>query len=111
MYYLVGGTSKKNTDTASKWLDENPVESKKLLDLLTKIVTDYVIAQIEAGADMIQLFEAMGEFISEANFYKWALPCMANIAQVVKSKYPEIPLLVFPRGLFCILYCIIKYFF
>lgn len=98
MYYAVGGTTKKNTNTASHWLDNHPKESNKFLDLLTTIVIDYTTAQIEAGADMIQIFEAMGDFISEENFYKWALPCMKRIATELKSKYPHIPLLVFPRG-------------
>jgi uroporphyrinogen-III decarboxylase len=38
--------------------------------------------QIEAGADMMQIFEAMGEFISKDSFYKFALPCMQKIATV-----------------------------
>ena len=98
MYYAVGGTTKKNTDIASMWLDNHPEESKIFLDILTKVIVDYTSAQIEAGADMIQIFEAMGDFISESNFYKWALPCMKIIASELKSKYPHVPLLVFPRG-------------
>jgi len=70
MYYMVGGSSKKNKDVASLWLKKHPVESKQLLDLLTTVVIDYMSAQIDAGADMIQVFEAMGEFISEADFNK-----------------------------------------
>jgi uroporphyrinogen decarboxylase len=98
MFYMVGGSSKKNTDVANNWLDNHPNESKHLMDLLTGVIIDYTKAQIEAGADMIQIFEAMGEFISEANFYKWALPSMTAIAKELKAAYPHIPLLVFPRG-------------
>eukprot|EP00595_Chromulina_sp_UTEXLB2642_P000976 CAMPEP_0196763882 /NCGR_PEP_ID=MMETSP1095-20130614/4936_1 /TAXON_ID=96789 ORGANISM="Chromulina nebulosa, Strain UTEXLB2642" /NCGR_SAMPLE_ID=MMETSP1095 /ASSEMBLY_ACC=CAM_ASM_000446 /LENGTH=138 /DNA_ID=CAMNT_0042118051 /DNA_START=310 /DNA_END=723 /DNA_ORIENTATION=+ len=71
MFYMVGGSSKKNQQIASTWLNTYPFESKALLDLLTDIIIDYTSAQIEAGADLIQIFEAMGEFINEADFYKW----------------------------------------
>lgn len=98
MYYMVGGSTKKNQGVASSWLINSPEESKYLLDLLTTIVIDYTSAQIEAGADMIQIFEAMGDFISEKDFNQWALPCMSQISSSLKARYPHIPLLVFPRG-------------
>lgn len=98
MYYLVGGTSKKNQDNASKWLKNHPIESKEIMDLLATIIIDYLSAQAEAGADMLQVFEAMGEFISKEDFYTWALPSLTRIAKELKQKYPNIPLLVFPRG-------------
>ena len=42
-------------DVAAGWLQKHPTESRKLLDLLTTIVIDYTSAQIEAGADMMQV--------------------------------------------------------
>lgn len=98
MYYMVGGSSKKNKEVASQWLRDSPKESKKLLDILTTVVIDYMSAQVDAGADMIQVFEAMGEFISEDDFYKWAMPCMERIAKELRIRHPNTPLLVFPRG-------------
>jgi uroporphyrinogen decarboxylase len=98
MYYMVGGSSKKNKEVASQWLKDSPKESQKLLDILTTVVIDYMSAQVVAGADMIQVFEAMGEFISEEDFYKWAMPCMERIAKELRARHPNTPLLVFPRG-------------
>jgi uroporphyrinogen decarboxylase len=98
MYYLLGGSSKKNQNVASSWLKNHPTESAQILDILTNIVVDYLSAQIDAGADLIQVFEAMGEFINPDDFNKWALPCMEKICSSLKAKYPHVPLLVFPRG-------------
>lgn len=97
MYYLLGGTSKKNQHVASMWLREHPVESKQLLDVLATVIIDYLSAQINAGADLIQVFEAMGEHISEADFCAWALPCLTRIATELKQRHPTVPLMVFPR--------------
>jgi uroporphyrinogen decarboxylase len=98
MYYMVGGSSKKNTGRGMEWLRDSPVESRELLDALTTIVVDYLSAQAKAGADLLQVFEAMGDFIAEKEFYDFAMPCMKRIAAELKARHPDIPLLVFPRG-------------
>eukprot|EP00286_Rhodomonas_abbreviata_P007444 CAMPEP_0181318626 /NCGR_PEP_ID=MMETSP1101-20121128/17110_1 /TAXON_ID=46948 /ORGANISM="Rhodomonas abbreviata, Strain Caron Lab Isolate" /LENGTH=358 /DNA_ID=CAMNT_0023426115 /DNA_START=169 /DNA_END=1242 /DNA_ORIENTATION=- len=98
MYYMVGGSSKKNQEEGERWLKEHPEESQELLDILTTVVVDYTSAQIDAGADMMQIFEAMGEFISKESFYKFAMPCMQSIQKQLRERHPEVPLLVFPRG-------------
>jgi uroporphyrinogen decarboxylase len=98
LYYMVGGSSKKNTAIGVAWLRDSPVEAQALLDLLTKIVVEYMAAQVEAGAHMLQVFEAMGMMIDEENFVQYALPCLATIAATLKERYPEVPLMVFCRG-------------
>ena len=47
---------------------------------------------------MMQIFEAMGDFIDEKDFYEWALPSMKTIATELRARHPNVPLLVFPRG-------------
>ena len=98
MYYMVGGSSKNNQGIGMNWLRNFPNESKKLLDLLTTVVIDYLSAQVENGADMLQVFEAMGMFIDEDLFFEWAMPCLERIASELKIRHPDIPLLAFPRG-------------
>lgn len=47
MYYMVGGSSKKNQDIGEKWLHEYPEASQALLDLLTDTVIEYMSLQVE----------------------------------------------------------------
>lgn len=98
LFYIVGGSSKRNTENGIKWLDEYPEASRQLLQLLTKIVTEYVACQVEAGCHMVQIFEAMGMMIDKDRFEKFALPCLEEISREMKTRYPEVPLMVFSRG-------------
>jgi len=98
MFYMIGGSSRKNLDSGMKWLKEYPEESQTLLDVLTKIIIEYMSAQVEAGAHMLQLFEAMGMMLEEKELYEFAMPCMEKIATELKSRYPNVPLMVFCRG-------------
>ncbi|CAN0398220.1 unnamed protein product, partial [Ectocarpus sp. 12 AP-2014] len=98
MFYMVGGSSKKNTDSGERWLQDHPEASAKMMDLLTGVVIDYMAAQVEAGADILQVFEAMGGFISEDHFYDRAMPYLTRIASELKERCPGVPLMVFARG-------------
>lgn len=98
MFYLLGGSSRSNQQRPASWFREHPKESRELLNILTRMVVDYLSAQVEAGADLLQVFEAMGENISEPDFNEWALPCLVTIARELKRRHPAVPLMVFPRG-------------
>jgi len=98
MFYMIGGSSRKNKEAGMQWLNNHPEESKTLLDTLTKIITEYMAAQVESGAHMLQLFEAMGMMLEEKEFEEFALPCLEKIAVDLKARYPDIPLMIFSRG-------------
>ncbi|CAE8722114.1 unnamed protein product [Polarella glacialis] len=97
-FYMVGGSSKKRTDAGERWLKEHEAASAELLSLLSKVIIEYLSAQARNGCQVLQVFEAMGDKISPENFEKWALPAMQEIAQELRRRHPDVPLMVFPRG-------------
>lgn len=59
----------------------------------------FLIAQQRAGAQALQVFESVGaEVLTQAHYYEFAFPYMAQIAARVKDAAPETPLVVFSKG-------------
>ena len=98
LFYMVGGSSKKNTHIGMEWLHSHPDASRELLDMLTNIIVEYMSLQVENGAHMLQLFEAMGMMIEPKEFEEFAMPTLRIIASELKGRYPHVPLMVFARG-------------
>jgi len=98
LYYMVGGSSKKKNHIGMEWLHSHPEASQDLLDRLTQVVIEYMAQQVENGAHMLQLFEAMGMMIEEKEFNEFAMPCLEKIQIELKKRYPDVPLMVFSRG-------------
>ena len=81
-----------------QWLKDYPEASQSILDLLTAVIIEYMSAQVQAGVHMLQLFEAMGMMIDDSHFQRYAIPCLQQIATVLKERHPTIPLMLFCRG-------------
>lgn len=91
------GTSEKTTTI--KFATENPERFQKLIDLIVKTTIHYLIRQIEAGAEALQLFDSWaGALKDEEMFRKWSIEPTRKIVGALKEKYPEIPLIGFPKG-------------
>lgn len=55
MSYMIEGGGSKTLSKAKKWLYTQPEASHKLLQMLTDLNVDYLVNQIEAGAQMVQV--------------------------------------------------------
>lgn len=100
MVYMIEGGSSKTYSKAKSWLYKYPSESRKLLQLLTDTVVDYLVEQIHGGAQLLQVFDSHAGVLSEDCFNKFCLPYLKEIAIKVKSRIAgkySVPLIVFPK--------------
>jgi uroporphyrinogen decarboxylase len=69
----------------------------KLLDMLTEAVIRHSLEQIRAGAQAIQLFDSWAGVLSEQEFWDYSIAPSKKIAAAIKEKYPQVPVIGFPR--------------
>ena len=89
MSYMIEGGGSKTLSKAKKWLYTRPEASIKLLQLLTDVNVDYLVGQVKAGAQMLQVFESHAEYLNMDLFSKFCVPFLTQICSRVKTKLKE----------------------
>ncbi|HZF34744.1 MAG TPA: uroporphyrinogen decarboxylase family protein, partial [Candidatus Angelobacter sp.] len=80
------------------WAYREPDSFNLLIDLLVDATSAYLVQQIEAGAEILQIFDSWAGVLSPPALERWALRPTAEIVRRVKARHPDIPIIVFPRG-------------
>ena len=96
--YLINGKGEQGSLTAKKFLIENNQEFEEIIQLLTEATIEYLLMQIKAGADVIKIFDSWAGALNADMIRLYCLGPIKTIVSRVKSQFPEIPFIVFPRS-------------
>ncbi|PPR77463.1 MAG: hypothetical protein CFH01_01519, partial [Alphaproteobacteria bacterium MarineAlpha2_Bin1] len=96
--YMIEGKSSNNFINAKKWLN-NEKNLSFLFDILIDSTVTYLKNQIEAGVEVIQLFDSWAGLLDNSNFEKWSIEPTRKIVEELKSMYPDLPIIGFPRNI------------
>ncbi|NVJ54212.1 MAG: uroporphyrinogen decarboxylase [Campylobacteraceae bacterium] len=96
--YMIEGQGTKTYNICKKMMYSNPEFLHKILRKVTDVVKHYMIKQIEAGADVVQIFDSWAAAIEPGKYDEFSWKYMVEIADYIKEKYPEIPVIMFPKG-------------
>ncbi|MGM0587209.1 MAG: uroporphyrinogen decarboxylase [Bacteroidota bacterium] len=92
--YMVEGQGSKNFAKAKAFLYQHPDAARHVLKELTRATIDYLQAQVEAGAQVIQIFDSWSGLLSPEDFNQWAMPWLLEIAEAID----EVPVILYPKG-------------
>ncbi|KAF2261838.1 uroporphyrinogen decarboxylase [Lojkania enalia] len=103
MSYMVEGGGSKMFIQAKTWIFRYPEESKALLQKIAELCVEYLALQVQAGAQMIQVFDSWAGELSPSSFKAFALPYLAYIADHLPQRLQElgfecVPMTVFAKG-------------
>lgn len=95
--YMIAGRGTPDQAPAHKLKDTDRAAFAALIDVITEGTVEYLSAQIEAGAEVIKLFDSWAGSLKGADFHDFALQPAKRIISALKARHPGIPIIAFPR--------------
>jgi len=96
--YMIEGQGTKTYNICKKMMYSNPELLHNILHEVTQVVKYYMEKQIESGIDVVQIFDSWAAAIEPSMYDEFSWKYMVEIADYLKSKYPETPIIMFPKG-------------
>jgi uroporphyrinogen decarboxylase len=96
--YMVAGRGTPDQGPAHKLKDENPALFDKLIARLEEGTVEYLSRQVQAGAEVVKIFDSWAGSLKGADFDRYALEPCRRITAALKQRHPGLPVIGFPRG-------------
>jgi len=95
--YMIAGRGTPDQGPAHRLKDTDRATFSALIDLLTDATVDYLSAQVEAGAEVVKIFDSWAGSLKGQDFHDFALEPARRIIAALKSRHPDLPVIAFPR--------------
>ncbi len=95
--YMIAGKGTPDQGPAHALKSENRELFDAIIDRLSEATIAYLSAQIDAGAEVVKLFDSWAGSLKGQDFDDYALAPAKRIISALKAKYPHIPVIAFPR--------------
>ncbi|MGE5539766.1 MAG: uroporphyrinogen decarboxylase [Gemmatimonas sp.] len=95
--YMIEGAGSPTFSKAKAWIYRHPEQTSRLFDLLVAAISEHLIAQVEAGAETLQIFDSWAGVLPALEFERWSVEPTMRIVARVKSAHPHVPVIGFPN--------------
>ena len=95
--YMIAGRGTPDQAPAHALMNEDRATFDALIERITEGTIGYLSAQIEAGAEVVKLFDSWAGSLKGDAFNRYAVAPARQIISALKTRYPHIPIIAFPR--------------
>ncbi|WP_212524867.1 uroporphyrinogen decarboxylase [Actibacterium sp. MT2.3-13A] len=96
--YMIAGRGTPDQGPAHALKEADRATFEALLARITEGTVEYLSKQIEAGAEVVKLFDSWAGSLKGADFDRYAMEPAKQIIAALKERHPGIPVIAFPRG-------------
>jgi uroporphyrinogen decarboxylase len=94
--YFIDSGSKQEFEHTKAWMERDPASFHRLLEKLTQASIAYLLAQVEAGVNAVQIFDSWASILTYSQFQAFCLPYLKRMVEALKST--GAPVIVFCRN-------------
>ncbi len=95
--YMIAGRGTPDQGPAHGLKAENRPLFEALMERIEAATIEYLSAQIEAGAEVVKLFDSWAGSLKDQDFHDFSLMPAKRIISALKARHPSIPVIAFPR--------------
>nr|WP_222858003.1 uroporphyrinogen decarboxylase [Rhizobium cauense] len=96
--YMIAGHGTPDQAPARLFAYKHPKAFERLLSVLAEVSADYLVAQIDAGADAVQIFDSWAGVLGEREFEAFAVKPVARMIASIKARRPDARVIAFAKG-------------
>ena len=96
--YMVAGQGSRDQSETRRLAYADPGRFGDIMGRIEGVTLDYLSGQIEAGADVLQLFDSWAGSLSPVQFERWVIAPTARLVAALNQRHPNVPIIGFPKG-------------
>ena len=96
--YMVNGEGSRDQHETRAMAYRDRAGFQAIIDAIVTVTIDYLAGQVLAGAEAVQLFDSWAGSLAPAEFERWVIAPNAAIVSALKQRFPELPVIGFPKG-------------
>ncbi|HMT46002.1 MAG TPA: uroporphyrinogen decarboxylase [Novosphingobium sp.] len=96
--YMVNGEGSRDQHETRAMAYRDREGFQAIIDAIVTVTVDYLAGQVLAGAEAVQLFDSWAGSLAPSEFERWVIAPNAAIVSALKKRFPELPVIGFPKG-------------
>jgi len=96
--YVIDGGGRTQFTKARGLAQDNPAALDAIIGRLSDATAAHLIAQFEAGADAVQIFDSWAGLLPPEQFRRFVIAPTQRIVAAIRARYPQAPIIGFPRN-------------
>ncbi len=96
--YMVAGQGSREQAETRRLAYADPQRFQEIIDRIEAVTFGYLSGQIEAGAQVVQLFDSWSGSLAPSEFERWVIAPTARLVERLGAEHPGVPVIGFPKG-------------